>query len=175
MPEEHPLAAGEGIDKTGKQVQTLATGLDPYFGMAKVVDCLDGTSNTIIFYECVGMNEKSGVGSTNNYPDPLSGATPVKSSPWRWANPEQSGGVSVAVNANRNGGFGKADLTTYGTGCAGWEVHDCPNSEVFSFHQGGAHVAFGDGHVVFLRDTMTGNQLKALATRSNKDAIPDLD
>ena len=172
-----PLEPAQGVDKPEKQVQTLANGLDPYYGGAKITECTDGTSNCIMFYEVVGMNEKSGVGTTNNYPDPASAAGPViKSAPWRWANPEQCGGISRPINANRNGGFGKVDTSAYGTGCAGWEVHDCgPNSEVFSFHTGGAHVVFGDGHVVFLRDTMTAAQLNAMATRSLGDGMPDID
>jgi prepilin-type N-terminal cleavage/methylation domain-containing protein/prepilin-type processing-associated H-X9-DG protein len=171
------LNPAQGIDKTVKQVQTLATGLDPYYGGSKISEVADGTSNCIMFYECVGMNEKSGVGTTNNYPDPASpSATPIKSAPWRWANPEQCGGISKPINANRNGGFGKVDTSVYGTGCAGWEVHDCgPNSEVFSFHPGGAHAVFGDGHVVFLRDTMSSGMLNALATKALGDGIPDID
>jgi prepilin-type processing-associated H-X9-DG protein len=54
--------------------------------------------------------------------------------------------------------------------CAGvsWHVHDCgPNNEAFSFHGGGAHVAFADGHVVFMRDGTTQAVLRAIATRSN--------
>ena len=49
-----------------------------------------------------------------------------------------------------------------------WRSHDCgPNNEPYSFHGGGAHFVFADGHVSFIRDSIPLNVLKAIATRSN--------
>jgi prepilin-type processing-associated H-X9-DG protein len=49
-----------------------------------------------------------------------------------------------------------------------WRAHDCgPNNEPFSFHGGGAHFVFADGHVTWLRDTVAVDVLKAMGTRNN--------
>jgi prepilin-type processing-associated H-X9-DG protein len=43
------------------------------------------------------------------------------------------------------------------------------DSELFSFHAGGIHALFADGHVVFLNQDMSAQTLAALLTRNAKD------
>jgi prepilin-type N-terminal cleavage/methylation domain-containing protein/prepilin-type processing-associated H-X9-DG protein len=47
------------------------------------------------------------------------------------------------------------------------------NSEIYSWHSGGANVVFSDGHVEFLREGMDLCVLAALCTRAGGEVIPD--
>lgn len=143
--------------------------IDPLFGQSKIGDIGDGTSNCITFYECVGRNEQmDGAGAVNDYYDPVIAGAHKH---WRWASPDTTSGVSQKVNNAQGGSMNTPDPNVDPTNkCAGktWRAHDCgPNNEPFSFHGGGCHVTFADGHVVFLRDSVSIDVLKALCTKSN--------
>jgi prepilin-type N-terminal cleavage/methylation domain-containing protein/prepilin-type processing-associated H-X9-DG protein len=137
---------------------------DPFYGLPKIADISDGTSVSIMFYEDVGRNEQmDGLGATNDYLNPLTGGP---RSHWRWADPDNASGMGKGVNNNAGGSMTGPDPN--GDGCAGWRAHDCgPNNEMFSFHGGGAHAVFADGHVSFIRQSLNPAILRALATRSN--------
>ena len=45
------------------------------------------------------------------------------------------------------------------------------NGAFGSFHKGGANFAFGDGHVVFIVDSIANNLYQALSTRANKEVV----
>lgn len=146
-----------------KKLVLINTGVDALFGLPKITDIADGTSTTMMMYEDVGQNSKMFLSTdTNNYPDPV---IPTDySRTWRWANPEGASGFSLGINNNKNATYTTPD--PQGSGCT-WAMHDCgPNSEAFSFHGGGAHVVFVDGHVVFLRETLSKAVLEALASRA---------
>jgi prepilin-type processing-associated H-X9-DG protein len=143
--------------------------IDALYGLAKIGDIGDGTANCITFYEDVGRNEQmDGAGAVNDYYDPVI-AGPHRH--WRWASPDTASGLSQKVNNAQGGSMSSPDPNVDPTNkCAGktWRAHDCgPNNEIFSFHGGGAHIAFADGHVIFMRDSVNFDVLKALATRSN--------
>ena len=54
-----------------------------------------------------------------------------------------------------------------GDGCT-WMTHDCgPNSEAFNFHGNGVHMVFCDGHVSYMRESLSTAILRALATRAD--------
>jgi prepilin-type N-terminal cleavage/methylation domain-containing protein/prepilin-type processing-associated H-X9-DG protein len=141
--------------------------IDPYFGGALLSGVIDGTSNSILAYEDVGRNEKmtGDPGNTgfspNNYHDPVTGCG---RSHWRWAEPDNTSGCSKVMNNNGNP-FG-------GPSTCPWTYHDCgPNNEWFSFHTGGAHAAFADGHVTFIRDSINLRTVYSLGTRSNGETF----
>ena len=48
---------------------------------------------------------------------------------------------------------------------------------MFSFHGNGAHAVFADGHVAFVRETISKTILRALATRADgkNEAFPEAD
>jgi len=155
------------------------TSPDPLYGCPKISDCRDGTAVSIMFYEDVGRNDKmdgSG-GSPNNYYDPFGGAgsTGGARSHWRWADPDGSSGQGQVINNNSGGSMTSIDPKANmfeQSRCPSWKAHDCgPNNEWFSFHGGGAHAVFGDGHVAFVRETITIGVIKALGTRSNSRDI----
>ncbi|MCI0455822.1 MAG: DUF1559 domain-containing protein [Gemmataceae bacterium] len=124
---------------------------------ARVADITDGTSNTVALGEDTGRNENM----LMKYPDPLGGLRAV----YRWAEPDSAFGVSRGVN-NNNSPFS-------GPPACPWRENNCgPNEEVFSFHPGGAHVVFCDGHVAFLREGIDPRQLRKLITRNGGEVLP---
>jgi prepilin-type N-terminal cleavage/methylation domain-containing protein/prepilin-type processing-associated H-X9-DG protein len=173
-----PVATNKVIHLNVAGVMGAGGVIDATFGGAHMGDISDGTATSIMWYEDVGRNETmdgNDVGGTgtvisNEYYDP---ATAGRKHHWRWADPDTASGMKRKLN-NTPG----ASMTTFDpnvttgdtTQCPGntWRVHDCgPNNEGFSFHGGGAHIAFADGHAVYMRDTVPYNIILALGTRSN--------
>jgi prepilin-type N-terminal cleavage/methylation domain-containing protein/prepilin-type processing-associated H-X9-DG protein len=166
--------------------------IDAFFGLPRMKDITDGTSNSIILYEDVGRNEQMNSlvpGTTtaytpgNEYYDPYltktlgqvaPGSTASqKRSHWRYADPDTASGMLQKINNASGGSMTTADPNVDpGNKCFGaaWTKHDCgPNNEAFSFHGNGANIAFADGHVVFMSSGVTQELLRALGTRNNKD------
>ncbi len=89
------------------------------------------------------------------YDDPVNPA--VKRSHWRWAEPDNAFGVSFTPNFHRNPFGGPATCL--------WKDMNCgPNDELFSFHIGGTHALFCDGHVQFITDSMDYRVLRAIVS-----------
>ncbi len=175
LPSTVGRTAGLGVLPANGEPLTGGSGIiDANYGLPKVADIRDGTSTSIMLYEDVGRNEQMRVpsGSTiapNDYYDPLAAGRRFH---WRFADPDTTSGISQRVNNNAGGSMTAADPNTPATDtkCFGnsWIGHDCgPNNEPFSFHGGGAHFVFADGHVSYIRDSVPVNVLKALATRNN--------
>jgi prepilin-type processing-associated H-X9-DG protein len=108
---------------------------------------------------CADCIDKSPTGLRNNY---------------RWGEPDVANGVSgphlstastlarINNNPTPNGGP---------TTCP-WSLNNCgPNDEPFSFHPGGANALFGDGHVQFVRETISPQTLRALRTSDFGDLV----
>jgi prepilin-type N-terminal cleavage/methylation domain-containing protein/prepilin-type processing-associated H-X9-DG protein len=144
-----------------------AMGFSPTFGGATITSITDGTSMSILVYEDVGRNEKmhsddpgyaaSGAlsFSANAYLDPVDGHGRRH---WRWGEPDNTSGASKGVNNNSTPAGGPSTCP--------WTYHDCgPNNEMFSFHTGGAHAVFADGHVAFIRDSISLRTFYTLCTR----------
>jgi prepilin-type N-terminal cleavage/methylation domain-containing protein/prepilin-type processing-associated H-X9-DG protein len=159
--------------------------IDPLYGMSRIEDITDGTSVTAMFYEDVGRNEfMDGYNyATTTGPGP-NGSTPVaneyydpvtngRKHHWRWADADTASGLKRKVNNTQGGGMFTVDPTVAAgdaTQCPNstWTVHDCgPNNESFSFHGGGAHMLFADGHVSFVHDSIAYPVVNALGTRAN--------
>jgi prepilin-type N-terminal cleavage/methylation domain-containing protein/prepilin-type processing-associated H-X9-DG protein len=156
-----------------------------------LVGISDGTSNTIIFAEDAGRTQDY----QTSYAEPVSmypGATPAPGTGtlrafWRWAEQDNAFGVSGDPLATPNGpqkGINNNSAPYGGPSTCPWvsgapsgyysSANNCgPNDEIFSFHNGGANVAFSDGHVIFLRDTIPTLTLRYLVTRDGGEAITD--
>ncbi|MGE3807010.1 MAG: DUF1559 domain-containing protein [Gemmataceae bacterium] len=144
------------------QLKPVTTGstVDAMQGLPKISDIRDGTSETLMFYEMTGANEKM-MATSGAYYDPV---TAGPHSHWRWATPDFASGLSKKLNNNPKATYTQPDPN--GDGCI-LTNHDCgPNSEAFSFHPGGVNVVFADGHAIFLRDTVSLQVLRALTTRN---------
>ncbi len=146
-------------------------------GGSTIAGCTDGTSNTIAIIEDVGKSHESFPPYMQaGYLDP---AGSVDSAPggrrnnYRWAEPDVANGVSGAFNAtvgnlygviNNNGG--------QNTAACPWTQNNCgPNDEPFSFHSGGCMAVFGDGHVQFLRASITPQTMRGLSDRSGGTVV----
>ena len=102
----------------------------------------------------------------------------------RWAEPENGNGVSgpptgdpgSPLFANKPGPYVNQNATPVGgpTTCP-WSTNNCgPNDELFSSHPGGVNVLFLDGHVQFLRDAVSGRNLRYLCDPADGQTV-DLD
>jgi prepilin-type N-terminal cleavage/methylation domain-containing protein/prepilin-type processing-associated H-X9-DG protein len=149
--------------KTAAEMVTLKS-FDPTEGGAKISQCTDGLSNSIMIYEDTGRNESMIPDSSlpaNSYLDPVDLAGRRH---WRWAEPDSSSGASKRMNNNKTPKNGPSTCT--------WNNHDCgPNNEWFSFHSGGANAVFGDGSVRFVSENINLRTVYSLSTRDNGEAI----
>jgi prepilin-type processing-associated H-X9-DG protein len=143
-----------------------------------VGEITDGLSKTAAIFEDVGRAEAYG---TYRYDDPFGDPAfnAGKRCAWRWAEPDNSNGVSGPPNGiykntrqgkiinNNPQPFGGPGPNYYSSGslpCL-WTTTNCgPNDEPFSFHANGCNVLFMDGAVRFLRDDIDQQTLKRLIT-----------
>lgn len=125
------------------------------WGVHRLAEIEDGTSNTLFMAEDTGRNEEM----DSLYDDPIEGGVRKQ---WRWADPDNAFGVSWTVNEQMEPWGGPEDCP--------WLTMNCgPNDEIFSFHPGGANVLYGDGHVTFLRDGFDKMSLRAIVSRADLD------
>ena len=97
---------------------------------------------------------------------------------WRWAEPDSANGVSGPPGAK----YGDANLRVInntpqpfgGTATLPWTLNNVgPNDEPFSFHGGGCNALFMDGHVSFIRETISPWALRYMLTPN--EGIPPTD
>ena len=132
-----------------------------------ILEITDGTSNTIAVAEDVGRNENM----DSLYPDPVlvaGGASPSMRKHWRWAEADNAFGVSYPPNYHQ----GVSTATCFKP----WKPMNCgANDEMFSFHTGGSSVVFADGHVTFLRNSVSPQVLRALISRAGGEVLNSSD
>jgi prepilin-type processing-associated H-X9-DG protein len=146
----------------------------------------DGTSNTIAIAEDAARRENY---VTNpNYIDPavaLGRANDDSSFRtrrfWRWAEQDNGFGVSGDPTLNTTTASfriinnNNTSPNTDGPTNCNWKLtNNCgSNDEIFSFHPGGANVVFADGHVAFLRESLSSVVVASLVSRSGGETNPD--
>jgi prepilin-type N-terminal cleavage/methylation domain-containing protein/prepilin-type processing-associated H-X9-DG protein len=165
------VPTGVNPNKMVQLDNVLVPTIDALFGLPKIAEILDGTSNTIMMYEDVGQNDRMGPPAPppNAYYDPIANDY---SRQWRWANPDSASGISKKLLNNKNATYTTPDPT--GDGCT-WQNHDCgPNSEPFGFHGNGVHMVFADGHVSYIRESIPMAVLRALCTRDQGRVEADI-
>jgi len=138
-------------------------------GGVSITACADGTSNTIAVIEDVGRGYNGVLVGTYN--DPNGTLTQIA----RWAEPDQGNGVSgdpLLTGNSRKVINNNATPIGGPTGCP-WSSNNCgPNDEAFSFHTGGAQAVFGDGHVAFIRDSISPTAMRAYVTYDGGEVNP---
>jgi prepilin-type N-terminal cleavage/methylation domain-containing protein/prepilin-type processing-associated H-X9-DG protein len=130
----------------------------------------DGLSNTIVVAEGAGRPSifVSGKKMMNPRTGNIAFGTPFVADGWGWA--DINGGFSIdGANSlgaqNDTSSSGNTTLVPNGT-C----FMNCTNdSELYSFHNGGAQFLFGDGSVQFLSQSISGATFVALLTRDRGD------
>ena len=135
----------------------------------------DGLNNTIAIMEDVGRNETVG---TYRYTDPFGSMTYNAGyrAAWRWAEPDNSNGVSgppngVVGDINFGRVINNNPQPVGGPTACPWTTTNCgPNDEPFSFHNNGCNALFMDGHVSFLTQNLDQYTIKHLITPN--ESIP---
>jgi prepilin-type processing-associated H-X9-DG protein len=140
--------------------------------VCKIEAITDGTSNTAVWVECGGRGWSyySGTQDNNTYSG-MAG--------WAVTLPNTGGGgtggfmVAGSVPGATTGGSQSGEANVGGGASAGATCAiNCTNqSNVYSFHSGGAYMLFADGSVHFVSANITFLQLGMLLTRSFGEVI----
>jgi prepilin-type N-terminal cleavage/methylation domain-containing protein/prepilin-type processing-associated H-X9-DG protein len=165
----YPLNYYDGTSSSGKAYQlkkeadfdSMGVTVDLFHAGTKVTQISDGSSKTVLVYEDTGRTEKMPHDAPGSYTDPVDGEGRAH---WRWAEPDSSSGCSNPINNNAT--------PVGGPSTCRWTDHDCgPNNEWFSFHPGGAHGLFADGHVEFVSETSDLRTVFLLGIRDDGQSV----
>ena len=151
-------------------------------GGAKITDVRDGLSNSLFLAEDAGrpMNFNR---TKQNAPNPNKGGIMWTADGYGWADPNGGCSVDGALNPS-----GLQNSTSKGTGGiqtaapAGNPTPAVPysclvncsnDSEIYSFHIGGAVILMGDGSVRFISENMSAATLTAIISMNRSDSPGD--
>lgn len=140
----------------------------------KIRDVIDGTSNTVLLIEDAGKPDvwvfgqkmtATGFAASDSKAKKkitVSGGTYYNHDGTGWADPD--GGCSL------DGSTRVSDVTGFKIG-GPVVINATNNSEVYSFHVGGAHSAFADGSVRFISQNIDFLKFGALCTRAGGEVV----
>jgi prepilin-type processing-associated H-X9-DG protein/prepilin-type N-terminal cleavage/methylation domain-containing protein len=162
-----------GLTCSGKctEYDTLTRGVMYKNAPAKVTEVTDGTSNTLFIVECAAR------------PLVYIGRTPVTATPYPGSTDpvpnnqgicylDSEGPFSVdGSDANgviwpKNSGGNPALVAQYP-----FAFNKTNYNEAYSFHSGGMNVAFADGHVQYIRESIDLKTFAALSTRAGGEVV----
>ncbi len=135
-----------------------------------LIQISDGTSNTVTVAECtarpIGYNRKRTIYIRNEGNPvgvaPVDGVlNPVGSGGGAWADTYSFFHVALAANDDSGARNGPCPMN-----CT-------TNNEIYSFHSGGSNIVFADGHVVFLKDSISPIVELALISYGGGEVIND--
>ncbi len=154
-------------------------------GPNKILNCTDGTSNTLAItedsgrtHENIGNFTKSSYSSTpGTYGFPVADALPSnRRRISAWADADTANGVSGPPNAAAGALKGVINQNAEprgGPADCPWVNNNCgPNDEPFSLHTGGVNGVFGDGSVRFVSQTISPFAMRALCSSQAGDQAP---
>ena len=126
---------------------------------------LDGMSKTVMFVECGGRPQM--------YVGRVAGQGAVQG---QWASPQSNLRVNVSSTVPATGApvppDAKPAMMNFINGF-GTEQQNQPGPEIYSFHDGGAHCAFGDGTVRFVSEAIDEGALVSIFTAQDGDVVDD--
>jgi prepilin-type N-terminal cleavage/methylation domain-containing protein/prepilin-type processing-associated H-X9-DG protein len=128
-------------------------------GITRMMEIIDGTSNTTLFSEAAGRSLQCYAGYNCTAYDQTSITGPI------WADSDNRLTVTgTDVTGKLNNGKGPCAMNCNNL-----------NGDIYSFHVGGANVAFADGSVRFVNQHISIVTLAALVTKAGGEYIPPLD
>lgn len=153
----------------------------PAESRSRMVDIMDGTSNTIMAAESAGApfgfyagNRQIPASFLGNpaYPNVTTGRYQVGGSGLilitgtSWADPDRAAGP----NSTRFDGLGKAGTPAV-VGSGGRPINGNNDAEFYSFHTGGATFLLADGSVRFISENISMATMAALITRNGGEVV----
>jgi prepilin-type processing-associated H-X9-DG protein len=132
--------------------------------VTKIVELVDGTSNTTLLSELAGRPNfyagRNPIGSINDAP-PV-GIAAKDRFDYNWT----SGDFEIKLKGTKANG---SALAAGDQPC----VMNCSNKGegIYSFHSGGANILFADGSIRFVRDSLTAPQLAGLITANFGEVV----
>ncbi|MBU6223138.1 MAG: DUF1559 domain-containing protein [Planctomycetes bacterium] len=198
---------GRRVKPSGASAGAYKAGLLTHDQKGSMANCSDGTSKTVIFWEDAGR-ESQHVGkrdasitsatvwirtkgstvqtiASGDADFPAANASDMpsgKTCPNRWADPDNSSGVSGPPNEESTVPRTQPILNNTknpqgGTTACPWATNNCgPNDEPFSTHTGGlVGAGFADGSVKFVSDTVDLQVIRQLSDPRDGEVIPSYD
>lgn len=124
----------------------------------------DGTSNTVAIAEDAGRVDVDRGGFMVIKTESMDDGTPANRRSWAWADPDNAFNVDTLVNNNQTPLGGPEECP--------WSVVNCgANEETFSFHPGGAHLTFCDGHVQFVSADVEAAVFVAIMSKNGGEVL----
>ena len=122
----------------------------------------DGTSKTVAMAEDAGRVDVALGGFMVIKTETMDDGTSVNRRSWAWADPDNAFNVDTLVNNNQYPIGGPEDCP--------WSVVNCgANEETFSFHPGGATLAFCDGSVHFVEADIDAVTFVAIMSKDGSE------
>ena len=156
-------------------------------GGPRIAEVTDGLSNTIAIAEDAGRDPRYLSPYTEGYwnsqisrqqamatinpsdPGPAGGYNAWRAF-WRWAEPDEAYGVSGTPNNGATAAQSR-EATDWPQGGTSAGSNGGANDEISSFHPGGANILFGDGHVAFLKNSVSPLTMRGLVTPNGGEVI----
>ena len=130
----------------------------------RIKSITDGTSNTVAIAEDAGRVDVDRGGFMVIKTENMDDGTAANRRSWAWADPDNAFNVDTLVNNNPTPLGGPEDCP--------WSVVNCgANEETFSFHPGGAHLTFCDGHVQFVNADVDAAVFVAIMSKNGGETL----
>lgn len=160
---------------TGSKYEELAA-MQRGPGGTTIAQIRDGTTNSILLAEDAGRPFNFNRAKINA-PNPNNSSSMFTADGWGWADPNAGCSVDGAdnnglQNKTKKTNPNQGNITTPASGIPNTCLINCNNdSEIYSFHTGGAMIVMADGSVRYLSENISPSTLAALITMIRGDRV----